>query len=102
LPSPIRVAPKTKPRSRKKARNVFYDDRGFPDESDAYDALLHSIDGGVILRKTKYPPPPIDADDPSFCVQYSEELHGEKLQADVDISHLPPNHAIALLDTISY
>ena len=52
------------------------------------------------MRKTKFPPPPIDADDPSFCVQYSEELHGEKLHAEVDVSHLPPKHATALLDII--
>jgi hypothetical protein len=79
---------------------VFYDDRGYLDESDAYDSLLHSIDGGPILRKTKFPTPPIDADDPSFNFEYSEELHGEKLRADLDVSHLPPEHASALLNLI--
>ncbi len=56
--APIRVAPKPKSKSNKKARNVFYDDRGYPDESDEYDSLLHNIDGGVILQKRSFPHPP--------------------------------------------
>ncbi len=79
---------------------MFYDDRGYPDESDAYDSLLHSIDCGPILRKTKFPTPPINADDPSFNFKYSEELHGEKLRADLDVSHLTPEHVSALLNLI--
>ena len=53
--SPIRVSPKSKASGAKRARNVFFDDRGFPDESQAYDQLLHNVDGGVILRKKKFP-----------------------------------------------
>ncbi len=79
---------------------MFYNDRGYPDESDDYDSLLHSIDGGPILRKTKFPTPPINADDPSFNFEYSEVLHGEKLRANLDVSHLPPEHASALLNLI--
>ena len=97
---PIRVAPKPKSRANKKARNVFYDDRGHPDESDAYDSLLHNIDGGVILRKKKFPTPPLDADDPTFNYSYSEELHGELLRTQLDVSHLSPEDADALLTVI--
>jgi hypothetical protein len=47
--SPIRVSPKSKTSGAKRARNVFFNDRGFPDQSEEYDQLLHNIDGGVIL-----------------------------------------------------
>jgi hypothetical protein len=53
LPAPIQVAPKPAMRSKKKAWNVFYNNRGFPDEWDAYNHLLHNIDGGIVLRKKK-------------------------------------------------
>ncbi len=43
----------------KMARNVFYDDRGFPDETNAYNNLLHNVDGGVVLRKKKFDAPPL-------------------------------------------
>ena len=36
LPAPIRVATKPTARSSKKSRNVFYNDRGHPYESEAY------------------------------------------------------------------
>ena len=58
LQAPIRVAPKPTARSAKKSHNVFYDKRRHPDESEAYDQLLHNIDGGTILRKKKSPLPP--------------------------------------------
>ena len=44
---PIRVA--HKPKRQKRFRNVFYDDRGFPDEFNEFDYLLHSVDGGPLL-----------------------------------------------------
>ena len=50
---PIRVAPKAK--RQKRLQNVFLDDRGFPDQSNEYDHLLHNIDGGPVLRKLKHP-----------------------------------------------
>ncbi len=66
--SPIRVAAKNK--SRRRLRNVFVDDRGFPNQSDEYNTLLHNIDSGPILRKLKHPPPPLDMVDDWFssCV----------------------------------
>ncbi len=80
--------------------NVFCNDRGFPDKSNDYDHLLHNIDGGTILQQTKYPTPPLDVDNPTFNYVYSEELHGEKLQSKLDVSHLSPENASALLDLI--
>ena len=60
----IRVAAKGK--CRRRSRNVFADDRGFPDLTDDYDTLLHNIDGGPVLRKLRHPAPPLDETDPSF------------------------------------
>jgi hypothetical protein len=99
-PAPIRVAPKPTARSSKKSRNVFYDNRGHPDESEAYDQLLHNIDGGTILRKKKFPAPPIDVDDPTFNHIFSKELHGELLWSQLNLSHLLPEDADALLAVI--
>ena len=41
-----------KPKRHRKLQNVFLDDRGFPDQSDKYDHLLHSIDGGDSITET--------------------------------------------------
>jgi hypothetical protein len=30
---------------------VFYDDCGFPDQSDEFDHLMHNINGDLILKK---------------------------------------------------
>jgi hypothetical protein len=92
--------PKPTTHSRKKPRNVFYDDRLFPNESEDYDSLLHTNDGGTILRCTKFPTPPLNKNNPTFNFAYSEKLHGEKLQSDLDVWHLPPEHATALLNLI--
>ncbi len=53
---PIRVTPKMRGNSSKR-RNVFMDDRGFPDQSNEFDSLLHNVNGGTILRKHKHPAP---------------------------------------------
>ncbi len=78
----------------------FYENQGFLNESDEYDHLLHNIDGGIILRKKKFPTPPIDVDNPNFNHVYSKELHGNKLQSDLDLSHLFPKDAAALIAII--
>jgi hypothetical protein len=78
------------PPSRKKLRNVFYDDCGFPDQSDEFDHLMHNIDGGVILHKKKHPQSPLDVDDPSFNYKFDEALHFDKLKSDLSIDHLLP------------
>ena len=45
-PEPIWVA--HKPKKRKIVHNVFYDYQGFPDQSEEFDYLLHSVDGGPV------------------------------------------------------
>jgi hypothetical protein len=97
--SPIRVTPK--PKCRRKARNVFYNDRGFPDQSDKFGHLLHNIDGGVILRKKKHPHPPLDIDDPMFNYKFDESLHAEKIKSKLSLNHLAPSDSDqALLDGV--
>jgi hypothetical protein len=64
------------------------DDRGFPDQSDEYDTLLHNVDGGPILQKLKHPPPPVDVPNPRFHLPYDESIHGGRLQEQLDLSHL--------------
>ena len=95
---PIQVTPK--PIRKGKPRNVFIDDRGFPDISDDYDRLLSSIDGGAILRKLKHPAPPLDSIDPAFNVQYDEALHGEYLRKNLNLSHLDEPTRSSVTDLI--
>ena len=71
---PTRVA--DKPKHCQRLNNVFVDDRGFPDESEHYENLLHNIDGGPILRKLKHPPPSLDEVDTKFFSNYDESKHG--------------------------
>jgi hypothetical protein len=85
-PLPIRV---DKPKGRCKVKNVFINDRGFPDLSDEYNMLLHNIDGGTILRKLKHSPPDFDGPpDPSFLFQHNKVQHGSWMCKQLDISHL--------------
>ena len=56
-----------KPKHRKQLQNVFLDDRGFPDQSNEYDLVLHDIDGSPILRKLRHPMPDLNGPiDPCF------------------------------------
>jgi hypothetical protein len=82
------IPPADKPKQRRWISNVFVNDRGFPDQSDYYDNLLHNIEGGPILQKLKHPPPPLDEVDPKFFSVYDESKHGEQLRQDLDLSHL--------------
>ncbi len=77
-----------KSKCRRRIKNVFIDDRGFPDQSDEFDVLLHNIDGGPVLRKLKHPPPPFGSVDPMFLFPYDESTHGDRLREDLDLSHL--------------
>ena len=63
---PICMAPKPALHAKKKAHDVFYNDHGFPDESDTYDHLVHNINGGIVLRKKKFDAPALDQDNPAF------------------------------------
>ncbi len=95
---PIRVAAKQKERGRLK--NVFMDDRGFPDQLDEFDTLLHNIDGGTILRKLKHPPPPIDVPDSRFHFTFDESIHGAQLKEQLDLSHLDPPTQLTVINLI--
>jgi hypothetical protein len=86
-------------RAKKKARNVFYDNHGFPNKLDAYNHLLHNIDGGVVLWKKKFDAPALDQDNPVFNYVYSEAKHGKHLK-ELNLSHLQPEereHLTALI-----
>ncbi len=87
--SPIHVA--HKPKRRKSLQNVFLDDRGFPDQSHDYNTLLHSVDGGPILRKLKHQQPDLDAPiDPSYHSPFVANKHEAQMHAAMDLSHLSP------------
>jgi hypothetical protein len=90
LSPPIRVTPKLKGDSGKQ-KNVFLDDRSFPDQSNEFDSLLHNVDGGTILRKRRPPASKLDKIDPHFHAVYDEKLHGEQLRNNLDLSHLEPS-----------
>jgi hypothetical protein len=87
--APICVAPKAK--SRRQIKNVFIDNRGFPDQSDDFDVLLHNIDGGPVLQKLRHPAPPLDDPDDLFPFSFIEDLHGDRMRKDLDLSHLAPD-----------
>ena len=97
-PAPIRVCPK--PKRRRKSENVFLDERGYPDQSDEFDKLLHNVDGGTILRKRKHAAPPLNDIDPAFASPYVEAKHGERLRKELDVSHLEPSLQTAVTDLI--
>jgi hypothetical protein len=88
--SPIRVVPK--PKQRKQLNNVFLDDRGYPNQSDKYDHVLHNIDGGPILRKLRrQPQPDINASvDPLYYSPFISAKHKAIMRKDMDLSHLDP------------
>jgi hypothetical protein len=93
LPSPatndlLPICPADKPKQRHWISNVFINDRGFPDESDHYDNLLHNVEGRPILQKLKHPLPPLDEVDPKFFSAYDESKHDKQLQRDLELSHL--------------
>jgi hypothetical protein len=88
-PPPVCLA--DKPKRRKRSPNVFVNNRGFPDKTEHYDALLRNINGGVILRKLKHPPPSLDEVDPLFLHRYNKATHGEQMRRNLDLSHLEPH-----------
>ena len=96
--SPIRVSPK--PKCCRKLRNVFYDDCGFPNQSDDFNHLLHNIDGCIILCKKKHPQPPLGIDDPTFNYKFDDTLHGDKIKTKLSIDHLLPADAAAVVALI--
>ncbi len=95
---PICVA--DKPKRCKWLQNVFVDDHGFPDKTEHYEELLCNADGGVILRKLKHPPPPLDEVDPLFFCTYDEAKHGKQMQRDLNLSHLEPHVRDCVYDLV--
>jgi hypothetical protein len=77
-----------KSKCRRRIKNVFIDARGFPNQSDKFDVLLHNIEGGPVLRKLKHPPPPLGVVDPMFSFPYNELIHGARLWKDLNLLHL--------------
>jgi len=96
--SPIRVTPK--PKSCRKLRNVFYDDYGFPDQSDEFDHLLKNIESGVILRKKKHPQPPLDVNNPTFNYKFDEALHATRIKSELLLELLSPADAVEVVALI--
>ena len=82
-------------------QNVFLDDRGFPDQSDKYNHLLHSIDGVTVLRKLQHPMLDLNGPvDPSFDHPFILEEHKDILRKKVDLSHLDPDQQTKVYDLI--
>jgi hypothetical protein len=61
---PIHVAAKSK--CCRRVKNVFIDDRGFPDQLYEFKVLLYNIDGRPFQWEVKHPPPPLIIDAPLF------------------------------------
>jgi hypothetical protein len=89
-----------KPKCCHKSRDVFYNDRGFPDQSDEFDHLLHNINGGVDLCKKKYPQPPLDVNDPTFNYKFDVTPHADKINSELSIDHLLPANAAEVVAMI--
>jgi hypothetical protein len=71
-------------------QNVFLDDRGFPDQSDDYDLLLHNIDGGPVLRRLKHLAPDLNATvDPAFYSEFIPEVHEAQMRQEVESKAIP-------------
>jgi hypothetical protein len=72
--------------------NVFLDDRGFPDQSDKYNHVLHNIEGGPILQKLCHPAPDLDGDvDLASHDSFVPVKHEDQMHKDLDLSHLDPH-----------
>jgi hypothetical protein len=72
-------------------QNVFLDDRGFSDQSNKYDHLLRTIDGGTVLPKLCHLMPDLNGPiDPSFDHPFIPEEHEDILRRKVDLSHHDP------------
>jgi hypothetical protein len=67
---------------------VFYDDRGYPNQSHEFNILLHNIYGSAILCKRKHPAPPLNEIDPKFFTVYDEATHGKNLRKQLNLSQL--------------
>ena len=80
----------------KRKRHVFFDDHGYPDPRFDWEEVL-PISGSSVLRKRLHPAPPLDSIDPAFNTTYNEAIHGEKLQSQLQLSHLPQAQQLCVL-----
>ena len=80
----------------KRKRHVFFDDRGYPDPRFDWEEVLPTS-GSSVLRKMLHPAPPLDSIDPAFNTTYNEAIHGEKLQSQLQLSHLPQAQQLCVL-----
>ncbi len=88
--TPIQVVPK--PKRQKWLQNIFLDDRGFPDQSNEFDQLLHNIDGGPVLRKFWHLMANLDGPiDLCFHSPFIPKQHEDWMWKQVDLSHFKPN-----------
>jgi hypothetical protein len=51
--------------------------------------MLPEVKTGALIRKRKHQAPPLHDINPNFGVEYNEDLHGDMLRSDLDVSHLP-------------
>ena len=104
MPAPIRVAPKHQsPGSKKKNNNyisLLFDNRGFPDQQDDWEAILPEVKTGALIRKRKHIVTPLTDIDPTFGIEFDESLHGNMLHSDLDVSHLTPSQQTTVSDLI--
>ncbi len=97
--APIQVA--LKPKRRKHLQNVFLDDRGFPDQSNDYNTLLHGVDGSPILRKLKHPQPDLEAlIDSMYFLHFVAAKHEAQMRKGMNLSHLDPSLQIKIYQII--
>ena len=97
-PAPsIRVA--ARPRSNRKGHHPkkgvpnrcvspLFDDRGYPDPQDEWDAMLPEVKAGRLIRKRRHNPLKLQDIDPNFGEEFNEAKHGQMLKDELNISHL--------------
>jgi hypothetical protein len=71
---------------------MFLDNRGFPDQFDDYNHVLHGMDGGPILWKLGHPQPNLDTPiNPLYFSPFIADKHEALMHTkDMDLSHLEP------------
>ncbi len=76
----------------KATTELFLDNRGFPDQSNKFNQLLHNIDGGPVLRKPWHPMADLDGlIDLCFHSPFIPKQHEDLMKKQIDLSHLEPN-----------
>ena len=98
-PRPICVAPKSKAQAsakkRKRLVNPLFDNRGFPNPHDNWEAMLPEVKAGRLIRKRKHNAPNVTDVDPDFGEEYDKAKHGNIIRTQLDLAHLTPyQHSI--------